>query len=538
MTKLAIIGIDGATWDIIQPMVDEGELPHIAKIIAEGASGSLESEIPPITPPAWTSMMTGLNPGKHGIFHFIRRELGSYKCPLNESSHFAGMDLASVLGRKGWSSGLFNVPMTFPPIPIEGWVVSGIPCPLNSSSLFSKPTMEAEFAEFLGHPYRADLNYSPWDGDTEPESENLKRYESLRKELFAIEKDRLNLLPILLNRHPVDLFFTVISITDRCQHYFWKFQDPAHAGWSEEGEKLYKEVIRDSYRLADEFVGKVRKEVGPSVPVALVSDHGFGPQNWDFHINCWLEEQDLLFRTPTPRWVFKFEPLRRAKGLLGKVAIPKVRRKRNADFSDVDWSRTRAFCSLHGICLNLRGREPEGIVSQDEAEDLLNEIRHRLQKVRLPDGSPAVDWFVDNNKTYKGHRVAEAPDLQFQMGKLSCLVKDDWNASEIFSERRFAAVSGTHRFNGIFALAAPGVKKRKTIDGMHIRDTAPTLFHSLQLPVPSWMEGKAHEDLLSKHRKAVIEEEDIPINNRAKDGFGTEDSSAVEESLRALGYLQ
>ena len=112
MAKLALIGIDGATYDLIRPMVERGELPHIARLLREGASGDLESATPPITPPAWVSMMTGLNPGKHGIYNFMKRSRGSYGLELVDSSLFAGSDIFSVLGSRGWSTGAFSVPMT------------------------------------------------------------------------------------------------------------------------------------------------------------------------------------------------------------------------------------------------------------------------------------------------------------------------------------------------------------------------------------------------------------------------------------------
>ena len=519
-------------------MIDAGELPYIARILEEGVSGELESEIPPITPPAWTSMMTGVNPGKHGIFHFIRRELGSYRCPLNDSSHFSGMDIGSILSRQDWKVGLLNVPMTFPPYPVNGWTISGVPCPLESDSIFSSPSLAEELQDLLGHPYESDVNYVPWDGDTEPNQEDLSQYASLRDELFRLEKERLELLPILLQRHPVDFFFTVISITDRCQHFFWKFQDRSHAGWSEEGERLYGEVIREAYHLADAFVGKVIELVGSAVPIAIVSDHGFGPQNWDFHVNRWLEEEEFLYRKPTPRWVLNTKPVSRFPGFLGKVPFPRLRRKSQTDFEDVDWSRTRAFSSLDGICLNIKGREPNGLVPEEQAQPLLNEIRHRLKKLTMPGGRKAVDWFVDLDECYSGNRKQEAPDLQFQMGGLTCLLKDDWNSKTLFSERRNAGISGTHRFEGIFALSAPGVKPSQKLSGMHIRDTTPTLFHALGIPIPSWMEGKAQSRILSKRREVVIVEESMPIPGGAGVGFTQQDSEKVEESLRALGYLQ
>ncbi|MDP6963723.1 MAG: alkaline phosphatase family protein, partial [Planctomycetota bacterium] len=398
MTKLAIIGIDGATFDIIQPMIAEGELPNIARILNEGAFGDLESEKPPMTPPAWTSMFTGLNPGKHGVFHFIGRELGSYNHSLKNSGSFVGKDIMSLLSNRGWSVGSLAVPMTYPPYPVkDGYMISGIPMPLSGDSVAWPPEVCDDVRRITGKDYLADVEYSTYDGDTETDSDDLNLYAKLRDELFDIEERRLKIQADFLRNRPTDFYFTVVSVTDRCQHYFWKFQDSSHAGYSEEGARLYGEVIRDSYRLADKFVGEARQIIGDDVPIALVSDHGFGPQNFDFHINTWLEQEGYLVRKKVPylRWgklhlggVFHrlgLGVIEKLLGPLGKIPIYRPKVKRNADASDIDWGRTVAFANLHGICLNIKGREPQGIVDESDYGRLLDEIITGLQKIKMPD---------------------------------------------------------------------------------------------------------------------------------------------------------
>ncbi len=552
VTHLAIVGIDGATFEQIRPLVAAGELPHIARVLREGVSGILESETPPITPPAWTSMMTGVNPGRHGVFHFIRRQVGSYHCPLNDSRNYAGKDIHALLARRGWTVGSLGVPMCFPPSRYPGsWMVAGIPCPLEAELVCEPRELAGELRELLGHAYRPDVDYAPWDGDTEGPEDDLDRYESLRQALFAVERDRLEVLRHQIHAHPSDFLFAVVSITDRCQHYFWKFQDRSHAGWSAEGERRFGEVIRDAYRLADEFVGLVREEVGEEVPLALVSDHGFGPQNWDFHINRWLEEQGLLCRRPVPYWTWAraplgavlarlhLGPLARLLGPLARVPLLRPKRKRRPDLADVDWSRTRVHCQLHGLCLNLIGREAEGAVDPAEAEDLLADLERRLARLRLPDGRPAVDYTVRASEAYHGPRAVEAPDLQFQMAGLSCLPKDDWGAAELFTERRNAAISGTHRFPGIFALSGPGMAAGRCLEGMHIRDTTPTLLHAIGQPVPSWMEGAVREEVLDPPRPVERDPEAEPMGGEDAPGaYSAEQEAAIAESLKGLGYLQ
>ncbi|KAA3609069.1 MAG: hypothetical protein DWQ01_10835 [Planctomycetota bacterium] len=553
MTRLAIVGIDGATYEIIRPMIEEGELPHIARILKQGVSGDLESEKPPITPPAWTSMMTGINPGRHGIFHFIRREKGSYDCKLVDSRNFAGKDIMSLLTRRNWSVGSLSVPMTYPPFPVkDGYMVSGIPMPLEGDTIAWPSGTMQEMGEFLGHPYKPDVNYAPYDGDTEKPEDDFEAYERLRKELFAVEEDRLAILKEWMRRKPTDFFFTVVSVTDRCQHYFWKFQDPTHDGYTEEGHRRFGEVIKDSYRLADDFVGAVREIVGEDVPVALVSDHGFGPQYTDFHLNMWLEENGYLVRKTPPYFTwgktYLADALRRAGlgflakiiGPLGKMPVVRPKVKRHADMRDVIWSKTKAFSAMHGICLNIRGREPEGIVDPgEEARRLLVEMEEKLHQLHTPDGKPAVDFCAKATDMYTGPHIPSAPDLQFMMQGLSCLPKEGWDLPTMFVRRKNAAISGQHRFNGIFALEGPGVAAGRILEDMHIQDTTPTLLASVGEAVPSWMEGSVHPGVFAEPAEVAMVEEDEPaVGAMSADAFSDEQTAAIEESLRGLGYLQ
>jgi predicted AlkP superfamily phosphohydrolase/phosphomutase len=552
MTKLAIIGIDGATYEIIHPMIEAGELPNIAKILAEGVSGALESEKPPMTPPAWTSMFTGLNPGKHGVFHFIGRNLGSYKHSLKNSGSYVGKDIMSLLSKRGLSVGSLSVPMTYPPYEVhDGYMVSGIPMPLTGDSVAWPPEICDDMRRILGADYIADVEYSKYDGDTETAEDDLNLYSELRDELFHLEEQRLAIQTNFLRERPTDFYFTVISVTDRCQHYFWKFQDPNHAGYTEEGAKLYGEVVKDSYRLADKFVGEARAIIGDDTPIALVSDHGFGPQYHDFHINTWLEQQGYLVRRQVPylKWgklhlggIFHRLGLgfvEKMMGPLGKIPIYRPKMKKKADANDIDWSQTKAFAALHGICVNLQDREPLGIVSENDYAATIDEIIIKLRDIKMPDGSVACDGIFKKEDIYSGPRTAEAPDLQFQMAGLSCITKECWGESELFALRKNAPISGQHRFNGIFAISKPGVEAGKVIEGMHIQDTAPTLLYAIEQAVPVWMEGNIRGDIYAEPSEPKWDRSPEPqSDSTSSSNTDGDQSQSIEDSLRGLGYLQ
>ena len=553
MTRLAIVGIDGATYEIIRPMVAAGELPHIARLLREGASGDLHSETPPMTPPAWTSMFTGLNPGRHGVFHFIRRKLGTYDCALNDSRNYSGKDLMSLLGRRGWSVGSLAVPMTYPPFPVpQGWMVSGIPMPLSGDTIAWPKGVVAEMEQVLGHPYVPDLDYGPYHGDFEGPDDDLERYEKIRGELFQAERDRLRLTEHFLRERPTDFFFTVVSVTDRCQHYFWKFQDRSHPGWSAEGERRFGETIRDAYRLADEFLGRVRAIVGDDVPVAIVSDHGFGSQLWDFRVNQWLEQEGFLERRKPPYWTWgrvsvgdalrrlRLDGLAKVLGPIARIPLLRPKRKTRAHARDVVLERTRPFAQLHGICVNLKGREPQGTVEgEDGYRRTVEEIVARLRALPDPYGKPAVDFTVVKEDCYHGPRTAEAPDVQYQLMSLTCIPKEDWGTGALFLRRKNAPISGQHRFNGVFGMWAPGVVPGRVIEGMHIQDTTPTLLYGIRESVPQWMDGKIRGDLMREPWEPVWDHAAEPeAGVDASAAYGEADAKAIEESLRGLGYLQ
>jgi len=551
---LAIIGIDGGTLSVVEPMLAAGELPNLARIFREGASGELESEKPPITPPAWTSFMTGVNPGRHGIFHFIRKVVGTYETQLVDSRNFAGRDLMSLLARRGWTVGAVNVPMTFPPFPLPGsYMISGIPCPLEGSALGQPAGILEEVEAFLGRPYRPDVDYGPYDGDSERPVDDLDLYDDLRRELFEIEEDRLRVLKEWYRRQPTDLLFTCISVTDRISHYFWRFQDPAHPGWSEEGQQRFGGVIAESYRFADRMVGEIREMLGEEATVVLFSDHGFGPQTADFQIADWLEQEGFLVRRRVPRFAWGrtrlghalerlgLGGLARGLGPLARLPVVRPKIKRIPDMRDIVWERTRAWPVMHGIAINQKGREPKGIVEPGEdTRRLLVEIAERLDHLRFPDGRKAVDYSALSEAVYRGPFVPTAPDLQYQMDGLACLPKEGWSMKSMFETRRYAPISGQHRFEGFFAAAGPTIAPGSRIEDMHIQDCAPTLFHVLGEPVPGWMEGHVHAGILRQPREPEVDDSPEPEvgAGTGADAFSEAEAAAIEESLRGLGYLQ
>jgi predicted AlkP superfamily phosphohydrolase/phosphomutase len=232
--------------------------------------------------------------------------------------------------------------------------------------------------------------------------------------------------------------------------------------------------------------------------------------------------------------------LARALGPIARLPLMRPKRKTRADARDVVWERTRAFGQLHGICVNLQGREPAGVVvGEDGYRRTVDEIVARLRALAGPDGAPAVDFTVVKEDYYRGPRTAEAPDVQYQMMGLSCIPKEDWGTTQLYVRRRNAPISGQHRFNGVFAMWAPGVAAGRVIEGMHIQDTTPTLLYGVREPVPQWMDGRIRGDLMREPWEPTWDHAPEPeAGTDVAAAFGDADAKAIEESLRGLGYLQ
>ncbi|MCX8267061.1 MAG: alkaline phosphatase family protein, partial [Planctomycetota bacterium] len=318
----------------------------------------------------------------------------------------------------------------------------------------------------------------------------------------------------------------------------------------------FKDVIADSYRLADEALGRIREVIGEQCPIALVSDHGFGAYKSDFHVNRWLEDEGYLSFKKIPRWTLAGTNLkdlltrvrlgkiaRLLPAIIGKLPLVRPKLKRNRDHRDIDMSKTTAFAALYGICINLVGREAQGIVNPGAEKDaLIADILSRLEEIKNPaTGEPLVDFAKAATDMYCGEHLDMAPDVLFMLDGLNCLQNEDLDASAHITIRKYAAVSGTHRMNGIFAAAGRGVKENIEFSGMHIQDTAPTLLHWVGQAIPSSMEGALAEEVFdgkwleSNPAQFSTEEESSP--GSATEAWTAEESERVKKSLEGLGYL-
>jgi predicted AlkP superfamily phosphohydrolase/phosphomutase len=211
--RVFIIGLDSATWDLLRPWAAEGRLPNLARLTKEGVSGTLKSAIPPLTPPAWTSFMTGKNPGKHGLYHFIEPRPGGYELRYTNARSRMARTVWQIMGESNLKVGVINVPMTYPPEPVSGYMISGMDAPAGSTSITHPPELFAELAQHFDRVSKQVryLGYLKTD----------ERRDAVLQALDEADQHYLRLTTYLLERHPVDVAMIVFTSTDTVQHFFF-----------------------------------------------------------------------------------------------------------------------------------------------------------------------------------------------------------------------------------------------------------------------------------------------------------------------------
>ena len=559
--KVIIIGLDGATLDLIVPWAREGKLPAFQHIITEGTIGQLRSTIQPLTAPAWISFMTGLNPGNHGIYDFIRRKSNSYDVELVYAGSLRRKSLWTMLSEQGKRVGVINVPMTYPPRPVNGFLISGIDTPGLGSPFTYPSDLYDELKRRVGEYIIAVSG-----NDAEEWAEGFRSMVRIRTDVFNY-----------LRRHkPWDCLMVVYSATDMSQHVFWRNMEGLSCDNPSVEDLKYGNTIFEVYQSVDQMLADLLEEVDDDTTILIMSDHGAGPIKRAVYMNRWLEEQGWLVRRDTAQAsALRSLSLRMTRGALrralfaGKRYLPAQARgwlKRNLPgvrdsiegfmlSSLLDWTRTKAFSvgSYGGIYLNLRGRDPQGIVDPGtEADKVYGQIAKELEDLRDPvTGDRVVEKVHRNHELYWGEYVDRAPDLivQWQDYEYDCRQRFGTEETDVFSdELTFGdlqdrqTMSAVHRLQGTLMLHGARARRGHRIEGAEIIDLAPTILHLLGLPVPRSLDGKVLLEAFDQHYAAshpVAYVDDLPDDTGpAEGGYTDEESQVVSDRLRGLGYLQ
>jgi predicted AlkP superfamily phosphohydrolase/phosphomutase len=471
-----VLGLDGATLDVINPLIAAGRLPNLARLRAEGVSAPLRSTEPDTTALAWTSCRTGVNPGKHGIFSFWR--VVNYEWIFNNSLDIKVPAVEHILSRQGLRVCTVNVPITYPPQAVNGYVISGLPTP-GPESGFTYPLglqagLIAQVGDFDPDGY-GDLNFS--------QPTQALQY------LYGRHRRRREITRRLLAQEPWDYFMVVFTLADKIQHGFWRARELWQAGDPRPLIQRFGPVIDQCYELLDETVGQLLAECGDETRVLVVSDHGFGSCKNEVYPNTWLRQMGYMRLKPFHKVQARQVRWERRAGL------PVPRLVIGAPGRRVAWNKTSAFGSLYvesrSLRLNLKGRYPQGFVTPgQQTEKLMQSLADGLLSLKMPDGKPVFQSVIPPSELYHGPYASQAADLQMRTADPSTRILGKFTVNElIYPLDDPRASTGNHRPLGILFARGPGVQARSLPEIPSIMDIAPTALRWLDQPVPGYMDG-------------------------------------------------
>ena len=543
MTRVLVIGIDGATFDLIHPWAKEGHLPNLARLMSEGTHGLLESTLPPVTSPAWPTFATGKNPGKHGVFDFIRPLGGRFE--LVNASSLRAQTLWEILSRAGCTVGTMNVPVTYPPKPVNGFLIGGMLSPMAGSFTYPGDLLD-QYQDQL-RPYRIAPNIQYKEGNEDAFTADLLDLVDRRGQ-YALR---------LMEDYPHDFLMFHFQATDVLQHALWKVVDPSHPRHDPEYAARVAPAFRRVYGRIDQTIGQMLDRLGEETIVIVMSDHGFGSLHYTVNVNLFLLDQGLLklkrgawtrlktglFRaglTPASMWhLIEHAGLQNYVWQVSKSTRNKVVSK-FLSFDDVDWSRTVAYSIGHvgQIYINLQGREPRGIVEPGaEYEAVRRDVIDKLGGLRHPEtGEPLVDEIIPGDEVVHGPYASRSADLHLVLDGYQAIAFPLFAADRRIVTRQIRGDSGCHRRHGVLIAWGHGIRAGEKITGARIMDLSPTILHLMGRPVPSDMDGRVLASALTFDR-AVEYESVEKTRAEAEEGLSAEESAEVEERLRSLGYL-
>lgn len=542
---LLIIGFDGATFDLIKPWARDGYLPNLARLMDEGATADLASTLPPVTSPAWPTFMTGVNPGKHGVFDFIQPHGDNFT--LVNSTRIRQPTLWQRLSALGYRVGVLNVPVTYPPQAVNGFLVTDILSPRNAT--ISHPAdLITRYQDAPGDdgrplgPYRVapDVQYKPGN-----EAEFIADIYDL---IDAHGRWALK----LMDAEPVDVLMVHFIAMDVAKHALWRFMDHSHPRYE---PSPYEYAIRDGYAKVDEYIGRLQAKLPPGSTTIAMSDHGFGPLKNMVNLNVFFMKKGLMKLKPDAvtqlkAWAFRhgitpstaYQWISRL-GLQNTIA--RVSKKARNDivgkflsFDSVDWSRTIAYSMGHvgQVYLNRAGREPHGIVTEADYDRRLVQVSDALAELRDENGQPILTNLIRGRDAYDGPYAELGPDLHLELDHYAMIACPLFATEGKVMTNQIRGDSGCHRREGIFIAAGPGVRAGLEMPEASILDLAPTILHLLGEPVPPIMDGRVLTEALVDPAPVRYAEED-GAGVGSEQSFDIGEAEQIEERLRGLGYL-
>jgi predicted AlkP superfamily phosphohydrolase/phosphomutase len=450
--KLFIIGLDCAPPELV---FDQFDLPNIQGLM-DGAYGELTSTIPPITCPAWMSMVTGKNPGKLGFYGFRNRKNFSYTDMWIANSSAVKTDtLWDTLSREQKRVSVIGVPQTYPPKPVNGIMVTSFLTPDTEHQYTYPDALKSEIRSLVGE-YILDVE----EFRTEDKAHLLSQ-------IYEMTEKRCKVVKHFLQKK-WDFFMWVEMGPDRIHHGLWKYFDPTHRKYT---ESEFNSAIPDYYAYLDDQIGEMLSSLDEDTIVMVVSDHGAKRMEGCININDWLIQEGYLHLKEQSSRITKFKD------------------------ASIDWKKTAAWAwggYYSRVFFNVQGREQEGILTREEYLDVREEVRKKLESMKDDRGTPLGTKVFRPEDVYSGPYVSEAPDLIVYFGDLYWRGTESIGHDSLYSfETEIGPDDCVHAQEGIFILKDPQERVTGKQTGLNIVDCAPTVLDLLGLPRVPDMDGKS-----------------------------------------------
>lgn len=506
--RVLLVGWDGATFDLIDPLVDEGALPHLAALMESGRTAALESTRIPISSAAWPTISTGRSPGEHGVYSFFAPEAGSYDARLVSAMDVEAPPLWRILSARGRRVNVWGVPITYPPEPVDGTLVGGMLSPFEGD--YAWPEGLAE--RLRGDGFIPDLGI--WRQD------QLADMATVEAQLAIKERELLD----LARRTDWSFsMFTFKSLDVLCHRPTLRLDGPE---------------IRWLLIRLDEILGRLVEAAGEDTVVMVVSDHGFARYETVLDLHRWL--LDAGHSVP------------RSDAVLGERASGNLAERRSAEraarLGQLDLGRSAAWAGacegpFGSIRLNVEGRDPLGCLDADTGElaARVESITRDLLALEFPDGERVVRAVHRGDELYPGPHAgwtagAAVPDLIVELREdVQCVAGGFGRA---LSRR---APFPDHALDGILVMGGADVVHEDARGRLTLVDIAPMVLHALDEAVPSGMSGRAQPGFLRRNAEVRrIDDADDESLVPTKTAFGGRERAAtgadVTSRVQGLGY--
>jgi len=527
MQRFLLIGLDGLEPALTRRWMDAGRLPNLAALAAFGGFVPCASTTPHATFPAWTTCVTGVNPGKHGVFDFTRMRDGEYGISFTNATQRRAPALWNILSDAGAKVGVLGVPATFPPEPVNGFMVSGFDSPVSTAV-----SREFVYPETL-YPRVKDWRFADFQETRIGPGWHARALPKLLEGVAAKERIALDLIAT----ESPDFLMMVFGESDTVSHHFWLFHDP-HSPRHQPG---FETAIQQVYERLDAAVGCLMDAFGDAV-VGIVSDHGFGGAGTGVvHLNNWLAEHGHLSfdegasdsGSPLKRLALAAVPAHWQGALFRKLSGMAAKAESGSRFGGIDWANTRAYSEelnyFPSVRVNLKGREPQGVVEPDDYDGFVEDLCAELETW------DCVDRAHPRAAIYDGPFVERAPDIVLVLAlengySHSCLRARGGPSFRRIGPDEFLGgkergMNGNHRPEGVLMLSEPIADRP-----VSLLDVAPTVLSVMGVPAPA-MEGRS---LLGEGPTAA----DAGAAVRPEAPYSPTEEREIEERLRALGYLE